>query len=262
MEKLKKTYKGIPLWLLATILVAIIGIAAAAIIIGTVRMPWQVSPPPPPPPPTASMTPSEVTLPIGTVYYGETKTVEPEDTGADLTVQYGAVDITVSLDGDYGGFDSISIIVQLVQNGEVKYEATIKPTIVVSSQLNFGPNGWGGWSDKTASAKGEVVACFVRKISGEGDWAKLVKWAPGSSVDSVSYPNTPMGYTYDSSIPETGYIMQNDNDHDSLQLVLVYPSTSATICGVASGTYDVYIGFTVTAGNVASSGEATLSVSY
>jgi hypothetical protein len=238
-------------------------VAYAAYIIGTVRMPWQVSPPPPPPPPTASMTPSEVTLPIGTVYYGETKTVEPEDTGADLTVQYGAVDITVSLDGDYGGFDSISIIVQLVQNGEVKYEATIKPTIVVSSQLNFGPNGWGGWSDKTASAKGEVVACFVRKISGEGDWAKLVKWAPGSSVDSVSYPNTPMGYTYDSSIPETGYLMQNDDDAGEwVQLVLVYPPTSVTISGVAPGTYDVYIGFTVTAGNVPCSGEVTLSISY
>jgi hypothetical protein len=265
MQKLKKTYKGIPLWLLATILVAIIGVAAATII-GTVTMPWQVSPPPPPPP-TASMTPSVVTLPIGTVYYGETKTVDPVDV-ADLTVANGAVDINVSLGGDYGGFNALSITVQLVQDGTVKYEAKIEPTIVVSSVLHPSSTGVGGWSDKTASAKGWVETCFIRKIQGECDLARLVRWVPGATITllddrTFTYPNTPFGYTYDSNIPETGYIFQNDYDSgESLQLVLVYPSTSAIIHGVAPGTYDVCIGFTVTAGNVESSGEVTLSISY
>lgn len=264
MKSVKIFGKSVPV--LALALIAVTAVVAATII-GNVKMPWQVSPPPPPPPPTASMAPSEVTLPIGTVYYGETKTVEPEDTGADLTVQYGAVDITASLGGDYGGFDALSVTVQLKQGGEVKYEATIQPTIIVSNILKFGPTGVGGWSDKTASAKGEVVTCFVRKISGEGDWAQLVKWVPGATMtvgsNTYTYPATPFGYTYDSSIPETGYLMQNDNDAGEwVQLVLVYPSTSAVISGVVPGTYDVCIGFTATAGNVESLGEATLSISW
>ena len=237
--------------------------AYAAYIIGTVRMPWQVSPPPP----TASMTPSEVTLPISTLYCGETKTVAPSKV-AELTVENGAVDINVSLGGDYGGFNALSVIVQLVQGGTVKYEAKIEPTIVVSNVLYPSSTGCGGWSDKTASAKGWVETCFIRKIQGECDLARLVRWVPGATITlldgrTFTYPNTPFGYTYNSTIPETGYIFQNDYDSgESLQLVLVYPPISAVIHGVAPGTYDVYIGFTVTAGNVPCSGEATLSISY
>jgi hypothetical protein len=172
------------------------------------------------------------------------------------------------LGGDYGGFNALSVIVQLVQGGTVKYEAKIEPTIVVSNVLYPSSTGCGGWSDKTASAKGWVQTCFIRKIQGECDLAQLVRWVPGATITlldgrTFTYPNTPFGYTYDSTIPETGYIFQNDYDSgESLQLVLVYPSTSAVIHGVAPGTYDVYIGFTVTAGNVACSGEATLSISY
>jgi hypothetical protein len=148
----------------------------------------------------------------------------------------------------------------------VKYEAIIQPTIVVSSTLKFGPTGVGGWSDKTASAKGQVVTCFVRKISGEGDWAQLVKWVPGATMtigsNTYTYPATPFGYTYDSTIPETGYLMQNDNDAGEwVQLVLVYPSTSAVISGVVPGTYDVCVGYSVTAGNTPSSGVATITFS-
>jgi hypothetical protein len=264
MKSVKIFGKSVPV--LALALIAVTAVVAATII-GTVNMPWEiVSPPPPPPQPTASMSPSTVTVPIGTIYYDETKTVAPADV-ADLTVENGALDITASLGGDYGGFNALSVTIQLVQDGTVKYTATIQPTIIVSNTLKFGPTGVGGWSDKTASAKGQVVTCFVRKISGEGDWAQLVKWVPGATMtigsNTYTYPATPFGYTYDSSIPETGYLMQNDDDAGEwVQLVLVYPPTSVTISGVAPGTYDVYIGFSVTAGNVASSGEATLSISW
>jgi hypothetical protein len=135
--------------------------AYAAYIIGTVKMQWQVSPPPP----TASMTPSVVEVPIGTLYFGETKTVDPAKV-AELTVENGAMDITVSLGGEYSGLSVLSVTLKLVQSGNVVYQATV---------------------DKT--------------------------------------------------------------------------TTSAVISGVKPGTYDVYIGFTVTAGNVACSGEATLSIS-
>ncbi|MHC1600097.1 MAG: hypothetical protein ACXQS5_04670, partial [Candidatus Methanospirareceae archaeon] len=187
---------------------------------------------------------------------------------ADLKVKNGPVKLIAELGGDYKGFDALAITIQLVQNGEVKYEAVLKPTIVVSNTLNLGPTGWGGWSDKEASEAGEVVTCFVRNVgSGEGDYDQLIKWAPGASADTngddepdVYYPETPFGYTY--SEGETGFLIQNDNDHDSLQLVLVYPPTSVTIENVAPGTYDVYIGYEVTAGNVAGSGEIILNFSY
>jgi len=268
MRKKVKIFGKIPLWLIAAVLVAILGVAIAAYIIGTITMPWEVTPPPPPPPPppTAVMTPSEVELPIGTLHFGETKTVAPEKV-AELTVENGAVDIIIGLGGEYGGFDALSVTVQLVQGGEVKYEAVIEPTIVVSSVLHPSPTGTGGWSDKAASELGYVETCFVRVLSGEGDLAQLVKWVPGATITvdgaTYEYPNTPFGYTYDDSIPETGFIFQNDDDAgESIQLVLVYPSTSATIEDVAPGTYDVCVGFTVTAGNVACSGEATLNFSY
>jgi len=227
MKSIKLFGKSIPLWAVtAVLLVAIVGAVVAQNLIGTVRMPWEVVPPPP----RASMSPSEVTLEIGTIYFGETKTVEPVEVGV-LTVENGPVDLTFTLNGDSS------------------------------------PGGCGGWSDKQASQLGYVETCFVRVLAGEGDLAQLVKWVPGATItvddQTYEYPNTPFGYVYDETIPETGYIFQNDNDAgEAIQLVLVYPSTSATIENVQPGTYDVYIGYTVTAGNVASSGEAVLSISY
>jgi len=260
MRKIKIFGKSVPLWLFATVLVAIASVAIAGTLIGTVTMPWVVETPPP----TASLSPSSVTLQIGSMYCGETKTQDPTDVLADLTVENGAVDITVELDGDYGGLDAVAVTVQLVQGTEVKYSAVIEPTIVVSSVLYPSPTGAGGWSDKTA---GIVETCFVRVLAGEGDLAQLVKWVPGATITvdgtTYNYPNTPFGYTYDDTIPETGYIFVNDNDGgEQIQLVLVYPSTSAIIQDVAPGTYDVYVGFTVTAGNTPGSGAATLEFSY
>jgi len=264
MRKTVKVFgKSVPLWIVAVVLASILCVAAVTYF-GSIIMPWTITPPPTPLP-TATMTPNEVTLEIGTLYFGGTKTVSPVDV-ADLTVENGAVDVTVSLDDDYSGFTDLDIVVQLVQDSAVKYTAEIEPIIVVSAPLNLGPTGWGGWSDATA---GEVVTCFVRNVgSGEGDYAQLIRWVPGASADTdgdgvadVFYPDTMFGYTYAEG--ETGYIIQNDNDAgESLQLVLVYPSTSITIDDVAPGAYDVYVGYTVTAGNVEGSGEATINFSY
>lgn len=259
--------KTIPLWFVLVV-VAIVGIVVAASVIGTVKMPWKVEAPPTPTP-RVTMTPSSATLEIGRVYFGVTKTVEPTKVAV-LTVSHEPADLTFTLDGDYSGFDEISITVQLVQNGEVKYEAVIEPTIVVSDVMYPSPTGVGGWSDKEASQKGCAEKCFVRVLAGEGDLQQLIVWKPGASIDTdgdgepdVSYPNTPFGYVYDEGIPETGCIFQNDNDGgEAIQLVVVYPPTSATIEDVAPGTYDVYVGFTVTAGHVESSGMAILGISY
>jgi predicted ribosomally synthesized peptide with SipW-like signal peptide len=114
-----------------------------------------------------------------------------------------------------------------VQGDIVSFDIKVvleQATIVKSSVLHYGPTGWGGWSDKEASKHGYVRNCIVKnKGTGEGDYALKIWWGPGASTDGVNYPATPFGYTYDQSIPETGYLVRNDNDHDDLQLVLVYP---------------------------------------
>jgi hypothetical protein len=108
-------------------------------------------------------------------------------------------------------------------------EMDISDTIITSATLHYSPTGWGGWSDKGASKLGWVLSCIVKNVgSGQGDYAKLIKWVPGASVTvgttTYTYPTTPFGYVYDASIPETGYILQNDDDSDDLQLILEYPS--------------------------------------
>jgi len=251
--------RTVPAWLLAILCAGVV--VAATIIVGTVRMPWDVTPP------AAEMTPGEIEVPIGSIVSGHTKTSNPVDTDANLIVRE-PTDISIDLGGDYSGFTNFAVTMWLVQDGMVKYEAVIAPTIVVSNPLNLGPTGVGGWSDPIASVNGEVVTCFVRNIgSGEGDYAQLVKWAPGATITvgdtTYEYPNTPFGYTYDEG--ETGYIIQNDNDAgESLQLVLVYPPTSVIIENVDPGTYDIYVGYSVTAvvTDKPLSGEATLSITY
>jgi hypothetical protein len=73
-----------------------------------------------------------------------------------------------------------------------------------------------------------VRNCIVKnKGTGEGDYALKILWGPGANVTvdgtTYTYPVTPFGYVYDQSIPETGYLVRNDSDSDSLQLILVYP---------------------------------------
>ena len=258
-KEVKLFGRPVPLWIIAVALVSIIGVGAVAMYaIGVIRMHWAVVHPP-------TLSPSEIVIDMGTLYCGQTVTVEPMDV-ADLVVENGPIDITFELSGDYGGFNAIAITIQLVQDGQVMYEAVIEPTIVVSNVMYPSPTGVGGWSDKEASRLGYVETCFVRVLAGEGDLAQLVKWVPGASItvgdETYTYPETPFGYVYDETIPETGYIFQNDNDAgEQIQLVLVYPSTSVTIEGIEPGTYDVYVGYTVTAGNVECSGEIVINVS-
>jgi len=261
MKKIRVFGRHIPLWLLIALLVTLISVTVAVTFIGKITMHWEIQLAP-----EASMSKS-VSVPIGTLYTGETKSQIPTDTGADLIVKNNPVDLIISLDGDYGGFDSISVTLRLVKNGQTLYEAVLEPTIVVSKVLSPSPTGVGGWSSKEASTIGEVERCFVRVISGEGDLAQLVKWVPGAKItvdgETFTYPETPFGYTYDETIPETGYIFQNDDDAgESIQLVLVYPHTSATIENVQPGTYDIYIGYTVRAGNVPTSGDLIVKISY
>jgi len=260
-------------YLVAAIIVGAIVAGAAGIVIGTMRISWTVTTPPPPPPPppqpSASMEPSEISLDLGTIYVGEEKTVSFGKV-ATLKVENGPVDVTFTLEGNIAGFDEFIVKIRLMQDGNVVREAVIRPTIVVSDVMHPSPTGAGGWSDKEASKKGEVVACFIRPIQGEGDVALLVPWKPGASIDidndgtpDYEYPNTPFGYTYDPTIPETGCIFINDNDSgEAIQLVVVYPPVSATIPDVEPGTYEIYVEVHVKAGNVPMSGEAKLTVSY
>jgi hypothetical protein len=91
---------------------------------------------------------------------------------------------------------------------------------IESNVMHFGPNGWAGWSCPigTVVVGGETiranntVKCSV---------SQELPWKPGASVDGVSYPSTPFGYTYDASKNEQGWIVQNDNDHEDC-IIYVY----------------------------------------
>jgi len=121
----------------------------------------------------------------------------------------------------------------IIQSDSASFDITFsleqtRATIIESHVLNLGSTGWGGWSDKEASTHGWVLNCKVKNVGTcPGDYAQLIRWVPGANVTvggtTYTYPHTPWGYTYDQGIPETGYIIQNDDDSDSLQLILVYP---------------------------------------
>lgn len=88
---------------------------------------------------------------------------------------------------------------------------TPQPVHVTSAPLQYGPNGWAGWS---CPANTTVVPGTLL-VSG-GDLASTYAWKTGATTGSVTYPNTPFGYTYGAS--ETGFIGQNDNDGESIVL--------------------------------------------
>lgn len=83
--------------------------------------------------------------------------------------------------------------------------ASMNTVHVTSSALHYGPTGWAGWScpANTTVVDGSLV------VSG-GDLASTFVWKTGATTGSVTYPNTPFGFTYGTN--ETGYIGQNDND--------------------------------------------------
>lgn len=123
MKSIRIFGKSIPIWTIAILLAVAVAMAATFISIGTVNMPWEIVQPPPPPP-EASMRPSEITLNIGTLYIGQSKTVEPINV-ADLTVKHGNVTLNFTLGGRYDGFTEMTIVVQLRHGNNVEYKTTI-----------------------------------------------------------------------------------------------------------------------------------------
>jgi hypothetical protein len=89
---------------------------------------------------------------------------------------------------------------------------------VTSAQLDYGPNGWGGWSCPAGTS---VISASILDVpdAGNGLVTSLTLWEPGASVPGYTYPATPFGYTYGAG--EEGAIAQNDNDGDALKIVLV-----------------------------------------
>ena len=91
--------------------------------------------------------------------------------------------------------------------------------IVRSATLNFGPTGWAGWSCPagkqivSATSESETVGG-----SGDGLLASINPWKAGATAGGFTYPNTQFGYTYPTG--EEGAIAQNNNDSDSIVLVL------------------------------------------
>lgn len=86
-------------------------------------------------------------------------------------------------------------------------------THVVSAWLEYGPNGWGGWSCPIGMT---VVDAGIQ--DNDHDVAQALVWKPGASVDGYDYPETPFGYTY--SEGEEGYIVQNNNVGQELRIWL------------------------------------------
>jgi hypothetical protein len=91
-------------------------------------------------------------------------------------------------------------------------ESEPETVTVDSNPLSYGPTGWGGWSCPSDTT---VVDCNVNGAS----VAEVVQWKPGASTSGgVDYPNTPFGYTYPTG--ETGCIVQNDDDSETITITL------------------------------------------
>jgi len=130
------------------ILLIVSGAALVALtIIGQVNMPWTITAPPP----TASMNPNIITLSIGSIAVNETKSVAPANV-ATLTVSNGALNINASLGGEYSGFDAISVIVQLKQAGEVKYQAEVTKSSTTATISNVEPGTYDVYIGYTVTA--------------------------------------------------------------------------------------------------------------
>ena len=91
---------------------------------------------------------------------------------------------------------------------------TERTQTITSSDLNFGPTGWGGWSCPGGTS---VISASVTG----GTYASLTLWGPGAPMTGgATYPNTPSNfYTYHPSWspPESGAIVQNDNTGKTLE---------------------------------------------
>ncbi len=108
--------------------------------------------------------------------------------------------------------------------GSIKYTVNCgevpAPVTITSAQLDFGPNGWGGWS---CGAGETIVSASVDTAPTKGGAVlpitSLTLWKPGATVAGATYPATPFGYTY--ATGEQGAIVQNGATGQSLYIVLV-----------------------------------------
>jgi hypothetical protein len=88
---------------------------------GRINMPWRVVPAPA----TATMTPSEINVPIGTIVEGQTVSSDSKDSGASLNVT-AATDIYVILGGYYQGLAALNVTINVVNStGSTVYTATV-----------------------------------------------------------------------------------------------------------------------------------------
>jgi hypothetical protein len=80
-----------------------------------------------------------------------------------------------------------------------------QPTRFTSPTLEFGPNGWGGWScpaGMKAVGGGTTLTDFAAQGIAE----------PGATIGGETYPVFPH-HTF--AVGETGFVVQNDNDTES-----------------------------------------------
>ena len=92
---------------------------------------------------------------------------------------------------------------------------------VTSGVLNFSSTGAGGWS--CPSSHPQVLSASLQDAGTDGDpsvapHTLYFLWVPGATTGTVTYPNTPWGYTYGSG--ETGAIVLNGVTGQNAQIVL------------------------------------------
>jgi predicted ribosomally synthesized peptide with SipW-like signal peptide len=96
---------------------------------------------------------------------------------------------------------------------------------VTSNVLNFSSTGAGGWS--CPSTHPQVLSAYLQDAGTDTDPNvldhTLYLWVPGATTGTVTYPNTPFGYTYGAG--ETGAIVLNGVTGQSGQIVLTCQET-------------------------------------
>jgi hypothetical protein len=95
-----------------------------------------------------------------------------------------------------------------VSGGTLSSDCTVvppQPQRFTSSTLNFGPNGWGGWSCP-AGMKAVGGGTTLTTVAAQG----IAQ--PGAVIGGQTYPVFPH-HTF--AAGETGYVVQNDNDTES-----------------------------------------------
>jgi hypothetical protein len=141
----------------------------------------------------------------------------PDVRGAGVTCNGGPVDNAAQTDRLEG--DVVFRAVQARHNEayvcarpeptvEPSPSPTVEPTRVESGPMVFGPNGWGGWSCPV----GTTVVGGGYEPAGA---SVLISEAAQPGAPSGLYPAYPH-YTY--TPPETGWVVQNNNDGESINV--------------------------------------------